>query len=822
MAGTTQETTLYINDSGADGMTTLVIGGMHGNELAGYLAGDDIRDWFPRSGTLLVLPRANAVAIRNRTREANGDLNRQFPLAESPTTDLARAIWRVVTEFQPDLVIDMHESVGRYIDGWLGQSVGYSPLRNGRGAAQVAVDAVNGSIRSAENHFHPRFLPNPIKNPMGVLVKRTAFELGVPTYIIETYRGLDLSDRIRWQKTLVKRLMDVRAAEFDADDPHHILAIDGSGPATRYTVAVDGTISATDTIEDHDSVGDNHADGIVYGSIDYYHITGSITDFDVTDGDFRNVTVYVDGVEKTHDELTPQETSELRIRSTGAHVEYQLGVTEPFTATRSLNGDEWVFGDRAYGVVDSDLDIYEYKRDVDHLAVIGGDPDDLALEVDGQPVTVDELEETQAHDLLLRSTGDRIRFRFAVSGTVFEPGSKESNYLGSENNASGWATDAYDRFRFTGEILSFEILQGGKNDLELFVDGSERAVTELNPSDVHELRITGTGTRTSYAFEVSDIVYPTTTITGEDHIGVDSVSGAVGGGHDEYLFRGDVTSFRVAGGSFDEIDVFLDGTPVTRSDLNTRIAEARMLTVDEPWQTYELTRTYESPIVIATPLSFNGPHPCHVRLRNVSRDRFDARIEEWRYLNRVHYDESVGCLAVEAGTHEQGDFSVEADRTVADNAWKRVSFERRFGSVPIVLCQSETEQDEQPIVTRIRNVSTEGFDVRIQEEEAMGRHRVETLGYIALEPGNGTLDGMAFEAGRTVINHEWHRLSFDRAYATPVFLATSQTFNGSNACELRHRNLSGSNVETKVGEERSNDEEMNHVNETVGYIVIDG
>lgn len=188
MDSTDQETTLYINDSGTDGMTTFVIGGMHGNEEAGYLAGGDIKEWVPSAGTLLVLPQANIVGIQDGTRGGpNGDLNRQFPLEEQPTTDLAREIWNIITEYDPDLLIDLHESVGRYIDGRLGQSVGYSPLRNLRGAAQMSIDVINESIDTQKNHFRPRFLPSPAEHPDGVLVQRTAFELGIPTYIIETY-----------------------------------------------------------------------------------------------------------------------------------------------------------------------------------------------------------------------------------------------------------------------------------------------------------------------------------------------------------------------------------------------------------------------------------------------------------------------------------------------------------------------------------------------------------------------------------------------------------------------------------------------------------
>ncbi|UPM41652.1 succinylglutamate desuccinylase/aspartoacylase domain-containing protein [Halocatena salina] len=566
MAGTEQETTLSINDSSSDGLTTLVVGGMHGNEPAGYLAGDDIQDWTPDTGALLVLPRANAVAVQNGAREANGDLNRQFPLTESPTTELAREIWNVVTEFQPDLVIDMHESVGRYIDGWLGQSVGYSPLRNGCCAAQLSIDAVNESIDASVNHFHPRFLPRPSEDPTGVFVQRTAFELGIPTYIIETYKDLDLSARIRWQKAHVKRLIDALTA-VAASDPTHVLAVDGEGSRVAYTIAVDGTITATDTTDAHDAVGDSRVNSLVHGGVDYYHFTGQITTFDVTHGDSDDITVYVDGVKRTHDELTPQESSQLRLRSTGDPVEYQLGVTESFTATQSMDSEEWVFEDRAYGVVDGDPDVYEYKRAVDHFNVTSGDSDDLTVTVDGHPVTADVLDVTPTHDLLIR--GATARYRFAVSGTVSGVGS-QSHDRRSESTASGRIGDSSDHYRFTGAIISFDLIRGDEDDLELLVDGNERTIAALNPSDIHELRVSGTGSRTPYAFEVSGIVYPTATATGEDHVGVDRVSGAVAAGHDDYLFRGDVTAFRLPSGSFEAIDVFLDGRRVSLTQLNPR------------------------------------------------------------------------------------------------------------------------------------------------------------------------------------------------------------------------------------------------------------
>lgn len=535
------------------------------------------------------------------------------------------------------------------------------------------------------------------------------------------------------------------------------------------------------------------------------------------------------------------------------------------------------------------------------LAGLGG-------KVDGNPATVNELDETPTHDLLVRGNGDATYYRCVVSGTVSGTDHSDSGDVISDSTITGEVRGSYDLFRFTGEILLFEIVQGTADDIEILVDGNVRTLSDLNPPDVHTLGISGTGPKTNYAFRVSDVVYPTETITGEDHPGVDRADGAVRGGNDEYLFRGDVTSFTVPDGSFADIDVFIDddrktlaelndartllidgtgpqtgyafevsdsvyptelltgedhvgdgsargavgggsdeylfggditsftvtdgsfanvdvfidGDRKTLAELNDVVAEARMLTVDEPWQTYNLTGEYESPVVVAKPLSFQGSQPCHVRLRNVSSDRFEARVEEWLYMNDVHYDEFVGSLAMDGGTYELDDgISVEVGRTVTDHSWTSVSFEQNFTADPLVFCQSETVQGGQPIVTRIANVSTTGFDLRLQEEEALGSHSGESLGYIAIEPGIGTLHGMTFEAGRMKLEDQWSHLSFDHSYTNPVFLAGIQSFNGSNTASLRHQNLSATGVEVAVQEEQSQDDEMNHVIEQVGYLVLE-
>ncbi|WP_248910118.1 glucosamine inositolphosphorylceramide transferase family protein [Halocatena marina] len=338
----------------------------------------------------------------------------------------------------------------------------------------------------------------------------------------------------------------------------------------------------------------------------------------------------------------------------------------------------------------------------------------------------------------------------------------------------------------------------------------------------HDLLVRGVGDPARYQFTTSGTVSGTGSLESNDSVDGNRGSGRVAWGDDRFRFTGEILSFELLEGSADDVNVFVDGQKVSLTELNASGASARTLTVDEPWQTYQLAGQYESPVVIASPLSYAGSNPCHVRLQNVSSESFDARIEEWDYLNDIHYDETVGSLAIESGTHGLDNGStVEVGRTLADHTWSSVSFDQTFDQTPLVFCQSETMQGNQAIVTRVSNVSSEGFDVKVQEEEANGSHKVESLGYVAIEPGVGTLHGMAFEAGRTTIDGHWHSLSFENGFTNPVFLAGMQTYNGSNPAGLRHRNLSETSVTVKVDEERSLDDEMYHIEEQIAYLVLE-
>jgi len=231
---------------------------------------------------------------------------------------------------------------------------------------------------------------------------------------------------------------------------------------------------------------------------------------------------------------------------------------------------------------------------------------------------------------------------------------------------------------------------------------------------------------------------------------------------------------------------------------------------------------FSDPIVVLGPPSTFGGHPSTMRVQNVTATGFEQFLDEWDYMDGPHKNENIGMLVIDRSQEQIGGLQAEGSSLLVNHQWARVSFARPFAVAPVVVAQIATFVDREAATTRIRNVTRTGFDVRLQEEEGNdGVHAFENVHWIAVEPGVGSFLGRPMEVKRVSgVRHHWFRLRFDRTYDAPVFLADMQTFNGGDSAALRHRNLLGYEVQIKVEEEQSRDNERWHVQEDVGYIVI--
>ncbi|SEO26695.1 hypothetical protein SAMN04487948_101426 [Halogranum amylolyticum] len=82
----------------------------------------------------------------------------------------------------------------------------------------------------------------------------------------------------------------------------HVLEVCGTGPVTRFDLAVSGSVWGSD-LEDTDTVRLHSVSGQVSTLDDVYEYTGRINSFEVTDGSADDLVLVHDGVETTAAEL---------------------------------------------------------------------------------------------------------------------------------------------------------------------------------------------------------------------------------------------------------------------------------------------------------------------------------------------------------------------------------------------------------------------------------------------------------------------------------------------------------------------------------------
>jgi hypothetical protein len=206
MAGTRYQTPFYVKTGAQSGPTIVVIGGLHGDEPAGYLAARHLKTWKITRGKLVLVPDAHIEAIRRGVRAYPRNMNRLFP--GNPNGDamerLAFEIWDLIKQSKPDLVLTLHESRGFHADDpkRYGQTFTYDFPELSPQFRKVAA-RVNTAIAPRKHHFLQFVDPFPTC-PTYVCWKH----LKVPATSIETAKPLPLKTRISYQLAALRGFFD--------------------------------------------------------------------------------------------------------------------------------------------------------------------------------------------------------------------------------------------------------------------------------------------------------------------------------------------------------------------------------------------------------------------------------------------------------------------------------------------------------------------------------------------------------------------------------------------------------------------------------------
>ncbi len=208
----TPTTALHVFDADREGPTALIQAGIHGDEVAGVHALQELleEDFRPTHGRLIVCPVMNPRAYRARQRAAPGglDLNRCFPgdaNARELENRLARKFMDLVLDERPALMATLHESQKRYdpaVTPSFGQTLVYGVQPIPEIVART-VERLNQAFPSEEERWASQHYP--VSTSSTEVIVDAVGCIGI---CVETWMGFEEAHRVRMQRRVVEYLLD--------------------------------------------------------------------------------------------------------------------------------------------------------------------------------------------------------------------------------------------------------------------------------------------------------------------------------------------------------------------------------------------------------------------------------------------------------------------------------------------------------------------------------------------------------------------------------------------------------------------------------------
>ena len=158
------------------------------------------------------------------------------------------------------------------------------------------------------------------------------------------------------------------------------------------------------------------------------------------------------------------------------------------------------------------------------------------------------------------------------------------------------------------------------------------------------------------------------------------------------------------------------------------------------------------------------------------------------------------------------------------DTWTTVPFTYSFDRVPVVVAGPATNNDPDPGVVRIRNVSKASFQIKFQEWDYLsGKHKKEKIAWLAVSKGTQALGRANMIAAGTFTTKSMSVkkpkvVMFPQAFSKqPAVIAQVQGVNGSRAvteriCKVQKDRFSAIIQEQEAG--------GSHPKETIGYVAV--
>jgi hypothetical protein len=262
------------------------------------------------------------------------------------------------------------------------------------------------------------------------------------------------------------------------------------------------------------------------------------------------------------------------------------------------------------------------------------------------------------------------------------------------------------------------------------------------------------------------------------------------------------------------------------------------------WTTVTLDHTYESMVVVASASYHAGNPPLVTRVRNAVGNSFEVQVQRVDKSQASISGVTVHYTVVEEGIYNQADHGVTmeavkfvSDVTDSDSSWvgQFAGYHNSYVS-PVVVGQVMTTNDPDFSVFWAHGASA--ADAPSSSQLYVGKHVAEdsdstraseTIGYIVIESGLGTVGNLAFVAGvgaATVAGPDngppatYPIHGPEGASSAVVSSAGMIGLDGGWAVLAGDDSVSSSSLRLFAEEDQLKDAERSHVAEHVAYLVF--
>ncbi|NWK55282.1 cadherin domain-containing protein [Verrucomicrobiaceae bacterium N1E253] len=290
------------------------------------------------------------------------------------------------------------------------------------------------------------------------------------------------------------------------------------------------------------------------------------------------------------------------------------------------------------------------------------------------------------------------------------------------------------------------------------------------------------------------------------------------------------------------------GSFTTEADTSPKLVRTTVSAVSSSnWTTVDLGQSYNSAVIVATPVYDGSTQvPVVTRIRNVGGSSFELKLDRADGLTTA-LSMDVSVIAVEEGVYTQSTDGVAMEAvkytstvTADNNNWvgESRSYQNSYTN-PVVVGQVMSANDANWSVfwsmgssrTAPASASVLNVGKHVGEDPNTARAN-ETIGYIVIESGSGSINGVAYEAalGADTVR------GFGNS-SSPYTYSLSGTLSSSSAAAVSVSGMDGNNgawavlsgspalTTTSIGlhavEDQMADSEQSHTTTQVGYIVLE-